>query len=510
MMLTPLAFAVLFAPPPPPPVVGWPSHGGDAQHTARSTVASQHLNAIQWSFPIDLNPRYSGNDLLSHYGSPVVSSDNVLIVGQKQDIDSGFKVKSMSATDGTLLWTEDSDYIMPPHGWTPSFGPCLSGLTVSKSARYAVWPAAGGRIGFRSASGKEPARTVAFYGNAEYAAHAAEYNDAIRICTPITPGRDGNVYFGFIALADTPSHLKSGVAKVNFNTGTWVAADVLSGDPNMNQVKMNSAPAVTVDGNTLYVTLTSGGWGYGDLVKVRTSDLQELARTPLLDPVSGSSAIVEDAGTACPMIGPDGDVYMGVLENPFPANHDRGWLLHYSGDLSQTKIPGAFGWDDTPSVVPASSVPSYTGSSQYLLVSKYNNYAGVGGDGVNRIALLDPNVAATESISGAQTMAEVATITGPTPDLDYIGGHPNAVREWCVNSAVVDVPGHAVLLNCEDGVLYRWSFDTFQLAESIRLTAGIGEAYTTTMVSNDGLVFGISNAQLFCVGSAIPKKRHHK
>ena len=36
-------------------------------------------------------------------------------------------------------------------------------------------------------------------------------------------------------------------------------------------------------------------------------------------------------------------------------------------------------------------VPSYPGTSRYLLMTKYNNYAGVGGDGVNKIAVLDPN-----------------------------------------------------------------------------------------------------------------------
>ncbi len=37
-------------------------------------------------------------------------------------------------------------------------------------------------------------------------------------------------------------------------------------------------------------------------------------------------------------------------------------------------------------------VPQYTGTSSYLLLTKYNNYAGAGtGDGGNRMAILDPN-----------------------------------------------------------------------------------------------------------------------
>ncbi len=81
---------------------------------------------------------------------------------------------------------------------------------------------------------------------------------------------------------------------------------------------------------------------------------------------------------------------------PFPNHNDRGWMLHYNSNLSKTKIPGSFGWDDTASIVPATAVPGYTGSSQYLIMTKYNNYAGVGtGDGHNKIAILDPN--ATEN-----------------------------------------------------------------------------------------------------------------
>lgn len=103
----------------------------------------------------------------------------------------------------------------------------------------------------------------------------------------------------------------------------------------------------------------------------------------LLDPRNGQAASVPDDGTAAPTIGSDGDVYYGVLEVNFPSNHARGWMLHYSATLASTKIPGAFGWDDSASVVPSALVPSYKGHSTYLILTKYNNYAdgGIGGTG---------------------------------------------------------------------------------------------------------------------------------
>jgi hypothetical protein len=212
---------------------------------------------------------------------------------------------------------------------------------------------------------------------------------------------------------------------------------------------------------------------------------------------------VSDDGTASPTVGPDGDVYFGVLENPWYSNHDRGWLLHFNSTLTQTRVPGAFGWDDTASIVLASIVASYHGSSSYLLMTKYNNYAdlGIGGDGVNKIAILDPQNSMTDPISEATVMKEVLTIAGPTPDLNNRNAqHPNAVREWCINSAAVDPFTKSVLANNEDGKLYRWDLTSNTLSETNTLTSGLGEAYTSTLVGVDGIVYAINNATLYAVG----------
>jgi hypothetical protein len=135
-------------------------------------------------------------------------------------------------------------------------------------------------------------------------------------------------------------------------------------------------------------------------------------------------------------------VYFGIFSNPF--NGSRGFLLRFSADLSVQKTPGGFGWDYTPALVPASMVPSYQGTSTYLIFAKYNNYAIGDGDGINKIALLDPNDTQVDphpSASGLVEMREVLTIVGPTPDDEhYSTSFPNAVREWCINTASIPRP----------------------------------------------------------------------
>jgi hypothetical protein len=291
--------------------------------------------------------------------------------------------------------------------------------------------------------------------------------------------------------------LSSGVARLSANgVGTWQAASVLANDNGIDRVAMNSAPALSTDGATLYVAV-SNSLERGYLLAIDSATLAIKTKVSLIDPQSGAAARIPGDGTASPTIGPDGDVYFGVLESIQGANNSRGWMLHFNATLSQTKVPGAFGWDNTASIVPAASVPSYTGTSTYLLATKYNNYAGSGtGNGLNRMAVLDPAVAQTDPISGIQTMKEIVTILGPTPDADNPGGR----REWCVNTGAFDPATRSMLVNNEDGFLYRWDLATNTLSESIRFNNGIGQSYTPTAVGPDGTIFAINNAVLFAVG----------
>src|SRR5206468_1585334 len=143
----------------------------------------------------------------------------------------------------------------------------------------------------------------------------------------------------------------------------------------------------------VYVATTDGTGGH--LASLNATTLAPISSIQLLDPRPGyGAAWIFSGSSAAPMVGPDGDVYFGVLEANFPSHNDRGWLLHFNSTLTQAKVPGSFGWDDTASVVPASTVASYTGSSSYLILSKYNDYADFGlGSGQNQVAILDPSAA---------------------------------------------------------------------------------------------------------------------
>jgi hypothetical protein len=481
----------------------WSGYSHDPQHDAIASVTSQPLNRILWQTPVDLSvPANNTGELFIHYGSPLITRSNTVIVPVKTGAAGGFEVKALIGATGATNWIQTTDYILPPHNWIPSFSPTLT----PKNRLY--FSGGGGTVYYcdnpDSTNATPVIGQIAFYGLTNYAVDTNAYLNNVFICTPITSDRYGNIFFGFQVTGSTPLNLQSGVARIDFNgTGTWIAASNTVTNATISQVAMNCAPALSNDHKTLYLGVNNGYSGYGYLVALDSRNLAPRASVRLKDvKIPANDANVYDDGTASPTVGPDGDVYYGVLETPFAANHDRGWLLHFDGILAHTKIPGAFGWDDTASIVPASLVSSYHGSSPYLLMTKYNNYADsfAGGNGINKIAILDPQDSMTDSISGALVMKEIMTIAGPTPDPEFTNSHPGAVREWCINSAAVDPFTKSILANNEDGKMYRWNLTSDTLSETITLTSGIGEAYTPTLVGVDGTVYAINNATLFAIG----------
>jgi len=477
----------------------WSMHAGNAQHTALSTVPTQPLQAVHWQTPVDLKPQYSGDVLYIHYGSPVITEANTVILPVKVGAADTFRVEARRGSDGLLLWQLPTDYQLPPHGWVPSVG-----LTLAHQGRV-YFPGAGGTLLWTNGLDTPSAHTAvraAFFGNAAYASNPAAFNASLRVCTPLTADSEGTVYFGVQAVIANPLGITNAIAAVDESgVGRWVSVGAAS-EGQAIQVATNCAPALSRDEQTLYIACRGNSSTPGFLVALSTSDLSTQHVRPLADPATGLSANVSNNGTATPMVAPDDKVYYGVLENPFGVNAQRGWMLQFDAALNPAGAPGAFGWDHTPSLVPAAAAPVYSGTSSYLIMTKYNFYAGTGGNGENKIGLLDPLVAQVDGFSGETVMKEVATILGATPDPDAGPSYPTAVKEWCINTAVVDPFTHSVLAGAEDGKLYRWDLATNTFSETLVLTPGLGEAYTPTVSGPDGQVYAINNATLFAVGAS--------
>jgi len=479
----------------------WSGYGHDAQHTAVSAHAAQALKSIHWQTPVDFSPPGGGSgDIFIHYGSPVVTAANTVIVPVKTGATDGFELEAFKGANGSLLYTLPSNYTLPIHAWTPAYGPVLS-----RGSRL-FYAGAGGTVLYRdlpdSATG--PSGRIAFYGTALYNANQSAFNNSVQISTPLTADRSGNIFFGFTVTGQNPANLQSGIARINFSgEGVWVSAVSLSGDGTANNILTNCAPAVSNDEKTIYVATSNGSeYATGYLTSLNATTLAPVAHTSLFDP-RGSLATLSTDSSAAPMVGPDGDVYYGVLESPCCTSHnDRGWLLHFDSTLTQLRTPGSFGWDDTASVVQSSAVPGYTGTSAYLILTKYNNYADIGtGTGINKVGILDPfaTMADEYSSSSVTVMKEVITVTGVTADPST--SLPGAVHEWCINTAAIDPQTRAAIINSEDGVVYRWDFTSNTLLQRLRLTAGRGEAYTPTVIGSDGTVYAINDAILFAIGN---------
>ena len=472
--------------------------GGDAQHTGRFTAPAQNLSLLKWSTDIDFNA-----GAIAHYGSPLVTANNTVLVPVKT-ATNGFRIDAFNGTTATAKYTLTTDYILPAHNWIPSYNICVTGSRL-------YFAGAGGTIWHvDNVDSNTPGPPVrgAFYPIANYNANPTAFNNTVFVNTPITADSAGNIYFGFRVQGAAPAPLsstQSGYARIDpSGNGTFVLVGAATGDPIIDRVTHNLAPALSNDESTLHVAArASSNNNYAYLLGLNPNTLATKYSVFLQDPRGIGGARIPDDGTSSPLVGPDGDVYFGVLANSGANNGSRGFLLHFNADLTAQKTPGGFGWDYTPGVVPSSMVPSYTGTSPYLLFCKYNDYAFGDGSGVNRVAILDPNDTQLDphaGSSGLLEMREVLTVIGPTPD-DAGAPFPLAVQEFCINAPAINPATNSVFFDSEDGHIYRWNLATNSLDQAVALSPGILQPYVPTVIGPDGTVYTLNGGNFFAVGS---------
>lgn len=477
--------------------------GGNAQHAGIYEAAAQPLNSVRWTASIDLY----NSTAFAHYGAPLITTANTLVIPVRTNVSS-FKVAAYQANVGRLKYELTTDYLLPPFNWVPVFQPVLA--TNQAGARL-YYGGAGGTVFYvndpDSDSPGAPVRLCFYNSVANYLTNTTLLNSNVYINSALTADADGAVFFAFRLLTNGPStstaNTRGGFARIDpTGSASYVLSSAVIGLPNAATTPPhNCAPALSPDGSILYVVvkqLTSATTSF--LLGLDSHTLATRYKVSLISPVSGAELVINSDSTATPTIGPDGDVYYGVIDAD-----DRGYVLHFSADLSVRKLPSGFGWDNTVAIVPTNMVPGYTGRSTYLLASKYNNYAAIAdGDGVNRIALLDPNVPQMDFHPTELKLSDmriVMSVIGPTPDAEHLSSsYPYAVREWCVNAAAVNPANSSIYISCEDGLLYRWNLASNSLSETVRLGAAVGEPYVPTVVGPDGVVYTLNGRRLLGVG----------
>ena len=321
---------------------------------------AQNLATFKWITSIDLN----NTGALIHYGAPLVTAANTVLVPVKTGAAGGFQVSAFNGANGAAKYTVTTDYILPTHNWIPSYNPCVATGAFGTRMYYA---GAGGTIWHidnpDSNSHGAPVREVFYTSLANYNANAAAYNATIFVNTPITADANGNIYFGFRVQGTAPAPLnttQSGFARIDVNgNGTYVLAGAATNDASINSNSHNVAPAISNDGTTVYVAArqsTTATYGYllGSTPPRWRRSIQFFC---VIRATVTERRLTKTARRRRWLLRM---VMSTSVSAANPNNGSRGFLLRFSGDLTVTKTPGAFGWDYTPGVVPASSVPSYT------------------------------------------------------------------------------------------------------------------------------------------------------
>lgn len=478
------------------------SFANNPQHTQHSSNPAQRMNRIKWSTQI--NENLTGG--AAHYGQPLVTLGNTVIIMVRTS-SNGYDLVGYDGSTGVQKYRLTTGYVTPSSVWLVPAQPVLVNGTFGTRLYY---PGGGGTI-WRlddpdSSTPGTPTRIV-FYGTeATYLADQANFDSIVRVNTPITADGDGNLFFGTRTEGTAPaplSTIQSHIIRVDGATeaATYVECGPTAADVNVSRITHGAAPTLSNDEQTVYVAVKgTTSTTSPTLLALDATTLSLVSKVALKDPRNGNAANLNDISTASPMVAPDGDVYFGVLANP--NNGSRGWLLRFSGDLSVVKTPGGFGWDYTAGVIPATMVPSYIGTSSYLLFSKYNNYVSGDGNGINLVSILDPNSTQLDyhaTAPGFTTMREVLTLISPSPDpafTSWIG----AAREWCINAAAISPSQNSIYFNNEDGHAYRWDLSTNSLTESVQLNSGMGQPYVPTVIGPDGTIFTLNGGYLFAVG----------
>jgi len=483
-----------------------------------------------------------GGDLFAHYAVPLADETGVYMIF-KSGVYTGFgnwdfltwSVKKLQWIDGQLeeVWEFDSDWKPEPldlAGWEPVFQPAISGDDLWVPGFYGAVHRVSKETGverarFNPFPDLDPSRYVA--GGLAVAPDGSVVYNVVGLAAtdPLAP-----ITGAWLARVDSAGQ----ASRVDFTTlvsGAPGATDLCQGSftqdqrpwpPSTTAVPpispcgaqrpgINVVPAIAPDGtiytvsrahsSSRYAYLVAAhadltpAWaaslrgilndGCGVLLANDNSNLGcRVGANPGVDPATNDrpAGRVNDAGTASPVVLPDGSVLIGTATS---YNFSRGHLFKFSGG-GDALATYDFGWDITPAVLPHDGT--------YSILLKDNHYSSSDGDAYYDITALDAALVPEWSYRATNTES---CARQPKGAIVCVDDHPEGF-EWCVNQPAIDAAG-TVYLNSEDGTLY--GFDRGgSVTGQLFLDTALGAAYTPVSIGPDGIVWAQNNGHLFAVG----------
>ena len=469
----------------------WPQWGRTALHNSSLQIVGQapksQLANIVYDPFVAQEKAESGGDLLAHYQAPLVDGPLVFMEaktgtyvscnppGSGQPYPCGpnswnkeiWNEQAFIWRNGVLtkFWNFQTDWKPEPNtdqggqnqdglfGWEPVFHSALWG-------GFVFVPGAGGTI-YKIDEWTGSLQT-------QYKPFGSKIDPNIFVSGPITIDSQGDLYYNALALDPTnPWSVDirdARLVKIQPNgTIQTVSYSKLApascGGCGSQRAGINSAPAISADGKTIY----SGSFAHFDpfdaYMLAINSDLTPKWATFLTVDNGLIQGAITDFSSATPVTLPDGSVLYGVLN----ATSDRGSMLKFSA-TGQYLSTFDFGWDDTPAI--------YQHGGTYSVITKDNHYDS---DGPYYIS---------------QLSADLSTI-----EWQY---QSTTNTEWCVNAPAVDKNG-AVYADSEDGNLYVIK-QGGALKGNIFLQSAVGAAYTPVSLGGDGRIYTENDGNLFAVG----------
>lgn len=509
--------------------------GGNAQHTNLYAIDPQNLNFVKWG-PLSVDDIPAAPAV---YGPPLISNNNVVYIPVKKTPSAttlgadNFTIKVIDGSTGVLNYEiTGNEYVAPPYSILPPYGPAIT----QQGAFVRLWyPGPGGTVWYvddadNTVGHAAPVQVCFYTSMVNYLANKADLDGRIFVNTMMITDSTGAVLFGYknanpLAPAIIPDQpMIDGVVRIGYNLAvTYITVRDMTGDVFITRGQQGYALTLNNDETVVYALgkATSTDF-YCYLIGMTNTDVPGEALKPIYKVVTGTLrdprnvfnpvGILDGDPATTPMVGPDGDVYLGVAANP---STSRNWLLHFSGDLGTTKLPGNSSCN--PSVVPANLVPSYNGLSTYLILTtlresldfSFVTVGGSGATGVNKLALLDPNAPGQrsryDSDNNQVCMREVLTAIATTPNIAELSSpfSDGAVIEFCSDAMPTStVRGVGFSIN-NDTRVYRWNMVTHlldQVTDMLYTDVIPNVPVAPAAIGPDGALYAVVAGLLFCIG----------